>query len=126
MSDFVAYVDGGSLGNPGPSGIGVVLAGSERAAIRIARWIGRQTNDGPIRLPEPAPVFFKLDLPQVGAVSLFFYLSRPAQAQFRGKPTGWRRRAGEVIRRIRPSLTANLQFLMTAREAHRSTESRLS
>ena len=45
MSDFVAYVDGGSLGNPGPSGIGVVLAGSERAAIRIARWIGRQDNN---------------------------------------------------------------------------------
>jgi ribonuclease HI len=45
MSDFVAYVDGGSLGNPGPSGIGVVLASSERAAIRIARWIGRQDNN---------------------------------------------------------------------------------
>ena len=45
MSDFVAYVDGGSLGNPGPAGIGVVLAGSERAAIRIARWIGRQDNN---------------------------------------------------------------------------------
>jgi len=45
MSDFVAYVDGGSLGNPGPSGIGVVLAGSERAAIRIGKWIGRQDNN---------------------------------------------------------------------------------
>jgi ribonuclease HI len=45
MSDFVAYVDGGSLGNPGPSGIGVVLAGSERAAIKIGKWIGRQDNN---------------------------------------------------------------------------------
>src|SRR6266536_3610233 len=28
MSDLVAYIDGGSLGNPGPSGIGVVIDGS--------------------------------------------------------------------------------------------------
>ena len=45
MSDFGAYVDGGSLGNPGPSGIGVVLAGSEQDAIRIGKWIGRQDNN---------------------------------------------------------------------------------
>jgi ribonuclease HI len=45
MSDLVAYVDGGSLGNPGPSGIGVVLDGSEGRTIRIAKWIGRQDNN---------------------------------------------------------------------------------
>jgi ribonuclease HI len=45
MSDLVAYVDGGSLGNPGPSGIGVVIEGSEGGTIRIARWIGRQDNN---------------------------------------------------------------------------------
>jgi ribonuclease HI len=45
MSDFVAYIDGGSLGNPGPSGIGIVMASSERAAIRIGKWIGRQDNN---------------------------------------------------------------------------------
>ncbi len=45
MSDLVAYVDGGSLGNPGPSGIGVVLDGSEGRKIRIAKWIGRQDNN---------------------------------------------------------------------------------
>jgi len=45
MSDVVAYVDGGSLGNPGPSGIGVVLARSEGRTIRIAKWIGRQDNN---------------------------------------------------------------------------------
>ena len=28
--DLVAYVDGGSQGNPGPSGIGVVLDGAEQ------------------------------------------------------------------------------------------------
>jgi ribonuclease HI len=45
MSDVVAYVDGGSLGNPGPSGIGVVLDSSEGRTIRIAKWIGRQDNN---------------------------------------------------------------------------------
>ena len=45
MSDLVAYVDGGSLGNPGPSGIGVVIEGCASGTIRIARWIGRQDNN---------------------------------------------------------------------------------
>jgi ribonuclease HI len=45
MSDLVAFVDGGSLGNPGPSGIGVVIDGSIDGTIRIAKWIGRQDNN---------------------------------------------------------------------------------
>ena len=45
MSDLVAYVDGGSLGNPGPSGIGVVIDGSSDGTIRIAKWIGCQDNN---------------------------------------------------------------------------------
>ena len=45
MSDLVAYVDGGSLGNPGRSGIGVVIDGSADGRIRIARWIGHQDNN---------------------------------------------------------------------------------
>jgi ribonuclease HI len=45
MSELVAYVDGGSLGNPGPSGIGVVIDGSETGPIRIAKWIGHQDNN---------------------------------------------------------------------------------
>ena len=45
MSDLVAYVDGGSLGNPGPSGIGIVIEGAEGGRIRIAKWIGRQDNN---------------------------------------------------------------------------------
>jgi ribonuclease HI len=45
MSDLVAYVDGGSLGNPGPSGIGVVIDGSTDGTIRIAKWIGHQDNN---------------------------------------------------------------------------------
>jgi ribonuclease HI len=45
MAELVAYVDGGSLGNPGPSGIGVVISGSESEPIRIAKWIGHQDNN---------------------------------------------------------------------------------
>lgn len=45
MSDLVAYVDGGSLGNPGPSGIGVIIDGGEAGPIRISKWIGHQDNN---------------------------------------------------------------------------------
>lgn len=45
MSNLVAYVDGGSLGNPGPSGIGVVVDGFRGGKIRIAKWIGWQDNN---------------------------------------------------------------------------------
>jgi ribonuclease HI len=45
MSNLVAYVDGGSLGNPGPSGIGVVIDGVSGRRIRIAKWIGSQDNN---------------------------------------------------------------------------------
>jgi ribonuclease HI len=45
MSDLVAYVDGGCLGNPGPSGVGVVINGGAGGPIRIAKWIGRQDNN---------------------------------------------------------------------------------
>ena len=45
MAELVAYVDGGSLGNPGPSGIGVVIDGNESGPIRIAKWIGHQDNN---------------------------------------------------------------------------------
>jgi ribonuclease HI len=45
MSSLVAYVDGGSLGSPGPSAIGVVIEGSPQGKIRIAKRIGRQDNN---------------------------------------------------------------------------------
>jgi ribonuclease HI len=45
MSYLVAYVDGGSHGNPGPSGIGVVIENTAGERIRIAKWIGRQDNN---------------------------------------------------------------------------------
>jgi len=45
MSDLTAYVDGGSHGNPGPSGIGIVVVDSLGAKTRIAKWIGYQDNN---------------------------------------------------------------------------------
>jgi ribonuclease HI len=45
MSELVAYVDGGCLGNPGPSGIGVVISGCASGPVRIAKWIGNQDNN---------------------------------------------------------------------------------
>ena len=45
MAELVAYVDGGCLGNPGPSGIGVVISGCADGPIRIAKWIGHQDNN---------------------------------------------------------------------------------
>ena len=45
MSNLVAYVDGGSLGNPGSAGIGVVIDDPRGGKIRIAKWIGCQDNN---------------------------------------------------------------------------------
>ena len=45
MAELVAYVDGGCLGNPGPSGIGVVIYGCASGPVRIAKWIGHQDNN---------------------------------------------------------------------------------
>jgi ribonuclease HI len=45
MSELVAYVDGGSHGNPGPSGIGIVIEDSAGEIVRIAKWIGHQDNN---------------------------------------------------------------------------------
>lgn len=45
MSVLVAHVDGGSHGNPGPSGIGVVIEPLEGDIIRISKWIGHQDNN---------------------------------------------------------------------------------
>jgi ribonuclease HI len=45
MPDLVAYVDGGSLGNPGPAGVGVIIEGHEHGRITIGKWIGQQDNN---------------------------------------------------------------------------------
>src|SRR5690242_12783554 len=45
MSILVAYVDGGSHGSPGPSGIGVVIEKPDGERVRISKWIGHQDNN---------------------------------------------------------------------------------
>jgi len=45
MPSLIAYVDGGSLGNPGPSGIGVVIEDPAGERLRLAKAIGRQDNN---------------------------------------------------------------------------------
>ena len=45
MLHLVAYVDGGSHGNPGPAGIGIVIEGAARGPVTIAKWIGHQDNN---------------------------------------------------------------------------------
>ena len=45
MSDLIAYIDGGSHGNPGPAGIGLVIEDPEGQTTRIAKWIGHQDNN---------------------------------------------------------------------------------
>lgn len=45
MSNLVAYVDGGSLGNPGPAGIGLVIDGSADGTVKINKSIGRHDNN---------------------------------------------------------------------------------
>jgi ribonuclease HI len=45
MLDLIAYIDGGSRGNPGPAGVGVVIDGAESGRITITKWIGHQDNN---------------------------------------------------------------------------------
>lgn len=45
MPDLIAHVDGGSHGNPGPSGIGLVIQSPDGETTRIAKWIGHQDNN---------------------------------------------------------------------------------
>jgi len=45
MPELIAYVDGGSHGSPGPSGIGVVIEDPRGEKVLIARSIGRQDNN---------------------------------------------------------------------------------
>jgi len=42
---LVAYVDGSSHGNPGSSGIGVIVEDATGGRTRISKWIGWQDNN---------------------------------------------------------------------------------
>ena len=45
MKEFEIYIDGASKGNPGPSGIGVVICQDGRTIRNIASYIGNATNN---------------------------------------------------------------------------------
>lgn len=45
MSSLIAYIDGGSHGSPGPSGIGIVIQGPDGGMMKIAKWIGHHDNN---------------------------------------------------------------------------------
>ena len=45
ITELIAYIDGGCQGNPGPSGIGVIISGLADGPVRIAKWIGHQDNN---------------------------------------------------------------------------------
>lgn len=45
MSETVAYIDGGSHGNPGPAGIGVVIQHATGGRVEISECIGAHDNN---------------------------------------------------------------------------------
>lgn len=45
MSPFEVYIDGASKGNPGPSGIGVVICRNGEVIKNISSYIGKATNN---------------------------------------------------------------------------------
>ena len=45
MKGFEIYIDGASKGNPGPSGIGVVICRGQEVVKNISCYIGRATNN---------------------------------------------------------------------------------
>ena len=83
MSNLVAYVDGGSLGNPGPAGIGVVIDGSADGTIKIKKSIGHQDNN----VAEYAALLEALQLAlQLGANTLHVFSdSEVVVKQMRGE-----------------------------------------
>lgn len=44
--DIIAYIDGGSRGNPGPAGYGVLISSSDGSPVdQLSEFIGRTTNN---------------------------------------------------------------------------------
>lgn len=44
-SAWTAYIDGGSRGNPGDAGFGVVISPGDKPIVEIYGFLGRQTNN---------------------------------------------------------------------------------
>lgn len=57
MTHCIVYTDGGSRGNPGPSAIGVVIAGGEG---KVLRTYGERVEDGTNNEAEYKAVIFAL------------------------------------------------------------------
>ncbi len=45
MKEWEIYIDGASRGNPGPSGIGVIIAQDGQVVKNISVYLGEQTNN---------------------------------------------------------------------------------
>jgi ribonuclease HI len=45
MTETVVYIDGGSRGNPGSAGIGVIIEHPTGRRVEISRWIGQSDNN---------------------------------------------------------------------------------
>lgn len=45
MNEIEVYIDGASKGNPGPSGIGVVICNQGETIKNVSTYIGRATNN---------------------------------------------------------------------------------
>lgn len=45
MSELIAFIDGGSRGNPGRAAVGVVIKGAASGPVKIAKWIGYQDSN---------------------------------------------------------------------------------
>ena len=45
MREFEIFIDGASRGNPGPSGIGVVISSGKKVVRNVSKYIGEATNN---------------------------------------------------------------------------------
>lgn len=45
VSKLTIYIDGSSRGNPGPSGVGVIIYDNKRVIEKVSSYIGRATNN---------------------------------------------------------------------------------
>jgi len=45
MSDYTAYIDGASSGNPGDAGVGLVIYKDGQEVLRESKYIGKETNN---------------------------------------------------------------------------------
>jgi len=71
-------------------------------ASRLFRFRGcGQTNEGRVRLSQPAPLFPELDLPQVVPLLRFLHIPRLPRTQCRGQPSGQLRRHQEAFITLR-------------------------